>query len=91
MSSLAVQPRYTPKEYLALERKAAYKSEYVNGYIVAMAGASRAHNLVAGNIYREVNQQLRGRPCEAYVSDMRVRVNRVICRPWYKIILKLKR
>ena len=74
MPSVVMQPRYTPKEYLALERKAGYKSEYVNGQIIAMAGASRQHNLIAGNLYREVSRQVRGRPCEAYISDMRVKV-----------------
>ncbi|ETX04060.1 MAG: hypothetical protein ETSY2_31015 [Candidatus Entotheonella gemina] len=75
MSSAAVQPRYTSDQYLALERKADYKSEYINGHIVAMAGASRQHNLIASNLCREVSQQLRGRPCEAYISDMRVKVS----------------
>src|SRR5688500_19004622 len=73
MSSLA-QPLYTPEEYLALERGSDHRSEYVNGRIYAMAGASREHNLIAGNIFAELRAQLRGRPCEAYVNDMRVRV-----------------
>ena len=64
----------TPEEYLAIERKAIYKSEYIDGEMVAMTGASRQHNLIAFNITREISQQLRGRPCEGYVSDMRVRV-----------------
>jgi Uma2 family endonuclease len=75
MPSAAIQPRYTPEQYLAMERKADHKSEYVNGYVIAMAGASRLHNLIAGNFYREVSQQLRGRPCEAYINDMRVKIS----------------
>jgi len=67
--------RYTAEEYLALERKAEYKSEFVNGMIIAMAGTTRWHNLIAGNIFGELRGQLRGRPCEAYMSDMRVRVS----------------
>jgi Uma2 family endonuclease len=39
-----------------------------------MSGASREHNLIAGNIVAELNQQLRGKPCEVYPSDMRVKV-----------------
>lgn len=66
----------TPEEYLAIERKAEYKSEYIDGEIVAMTGASRRHNLIAVNITREITQQLKGRPCEGYASDMRVRVPR---------------
>ncbi len=74
MSSLA-QPNYTPEQYLALERKAEYKNEYMNGQIYAMSGASRWHNLITGNLAAELHAQLRGRPCEAYISDMRVKVS----------------
>lgn len=75
MSPLA-HPRSTPEEYLVRERRARYRSEYVDGRVYAMAGASRAHNLVAGNVFAELRAQMRGRPCEAYVSDMRVKVSR---------------
>jgi Uma2 family endonuclease len=64
----------TPEQYLAIEREADHKSEYVDGEMVAMTGASRRHNLVAFNLTREISRQLRGRPCEGYASDMRVRV-----------------
>lgn len=74
MSSLA-QSRCTPEQYLALERQAQHRSEYVNGYVFAMAGASRQHNLIAGNAFGELRTQLRGRPCEAYINDMRVKVS----------------
>ncbi len=63
-----------PEEYLRLERQAEYKSEYLNGEIFAMGGASEAHNLIAGNIFGELRQQLKDRPGRAYVSDMRVKV-----------------
>ncbi len=75
MASPATAAYYTAAEYLALERRATYKSEYVGGHIIAMSGASRRHNLIAANISRELSSQLRGRPCESYVSDMRVRVS----------------
>ncbi len=71
--SQQVKPYISPEEYLRLERQAEYKSEYVNGEIFAMTGASRKHNLVAGNIFRELSQ-LKSRQCEAYVGDMRVKV-----------------
>ncbi len=74
MTSVA-KDYYTPQEYLALERAAEYKSEYINGQIYAMSGASRGHNLIAGNVFRDISSQLRGRPCEVYVSDMRVQVS----------------
>lgn len=68
------QPRITPEEYLALERKAQYKSEYLNGEILAMFGASREHNLISVNVSGELRAQLKQRPCEVYSSDMRVQV-----------------
>jgi Uma2 family endonuclease len=64
----------SPEEYLRLERQAEYKSEYLNGEIFAMSGASLQHNLIAGNIFGELRQQLKNRPCQSYVSDMRVKV-----------------
>src|SRR5205085_5334550 len=66
---------YTPEEYLILERQAEYKSEYFNGEIFAMTGASRRHNLVAANVLASLHGQLRKRPCEVYSSDMRVKVS----------------
>ena len=67
----------SPEEYLRRERQAEHKSEYLNGEIFAMGGASEQHNLIAGNIFGELRQQLRGRPCKAYISDMRVKVRAV--------------
>jgi Uma2 family endonuclease len=72
--SQQVKSYVSPEEYLRLERQAEYKSEYLNGEIFAMSGASHKHNLVAGNIFGELRQQLKGRQCEAYMSDMRVKV-----------------
>ena len=64
----------SPQEYLRLERQAEYKSEYLNGEIFAMTGASRKHNLITTNISSSINQQLKARPCEVYAVDMRVKV-----------------
>ncbi len=78
MSAMSLQPSayLTPKEYLALERGAEYKSEYLAGAIFAMAGTSERHNLIAGNVFAELHTQLRKRPCKVYVSDVRLKVNR---------------
>lgn len=65
---------YTVEEYLAFEREAAAKSEYIDGEIVAMAGATRFHNLIGTNAVIALGVQLRGRRCEIYASDMRVRM-----------------
>ena len=68
------QTYLTPQEYLEHERRNEYKSEYIDGVVVALTGASRRHNLITVNISREISQQLRGRPCETYAGDMRVRI-----------------
>ncbi len=62
----------TPEEYLARERCAETKSEYVDGDVVAMPGSSREHNLIVTNLVAELRQQLKGRPDEVYPSDLRV-------------------
>ncbi len=66
---------YTPEQYLELEREAAYKSEYVDGQIYAMSGASRAHNRITLNIGGAMNSQFGDGPCEAFATDMRVKVS----------------
>jgi Uma2 family endonuclease len=73
---MAIQPDVcvSSQEYLALEKQAVYKSKYIAGTIVAMSGASRKHNLIVTNIVTSLVQQLRGRPCEVYASDMRVKM-----------------
>lgn len=64
----------SPEEYLALERQAGFKSEYIDGVSYQMSGGSEAHNLIAGNFITELNIRLRRTPCKVYNSDMKVRV-----------------
>ena len=75
METAAAQALLTTEEYLAKERKALTKSEYRDGQIHAMPGASRKHNLIAGNTFAELHVQLRNRVCEVYQNDMRVKVS----------------
>jgi Uma2 family endonuclease len=74
MSSVP-KPHRSPEEYLALEREADFKSEYFDGEVFAMSGASEHHNLIAANVIRELGNQLKRRPCKVYPSDMRVKVS----------------
>jgi len=73
MSSLE-KPSYTPAEYLAIERAADRKSEYISGEMVAMSGVSRKHSLIKSQIEWLLRGQLEGRPCETHSSDLRVNV-----------------
>ena len=59
-------------DYLAGEEASEVKHEYVGGAVYAMAGVSKDHNLIALNIYTAVRNGLRGGPCRAYVSDVKV-------------------
>lgn len=65
----------TPDEYLVMEREAEFKSEYRDGQIVMMPGASREHVLISGNIFGHLFIQLLDRTCEVYANDMRVKVS----------------
>lgn len=67
---------YTEAEYLALEDAASHKSEFVNGRIYAMSGASPNHSRIAVNLTRELATQLRGRPCDNFDDNVRVKVSR---------------
>ncbi|MDB6109209.1 MAG: hypothetical protein JWR69_959 [Pedosphaera sp.] len=65
--------RLTEAEYLKLERQADFKSEFFGGEMSARSGGSRWHSLIATNLAREFSTRLRGRPCVAYSSDLRVK------------------
>ena len=67
--------KLTEAEYLAKERKAEFKSEFYRGEMFAMSRASREHILIAGNVTGELRNQFKGRCCEVYSNDMRVRVS----------------
>ncbi|MEO0415423.1 MAG: Uma2 family endonuclease, partial [Verrucomicrobiota bacterium] len=66
---------FTPQEYLAWEREAETKSEYVKGAVYVMSGAKVAHNRISVNLIAAVHGQLKDRPCEVFGSDMRVWVD----------------
>jgi len=66
--------RISLEDYLAAERQAETKSEYLDGEIFAMSGASREHNLIVVNLAASLHAQLKGRRCETYAGDMRVHV-----------------
>jgi Uma2 family endonuclease len=65
---------FTSAEYLEFERQSEVKHELIDGEIYEMAGATKSHNLTAGNVFRELSLQLLERECNAYGSDMRVKI-----------------
>lgn len=77
MAPMAAPTYLTPEAYLELERKAITKNEYVNGEILAMAGASFAHNFITLDTATYLNNQLMDGECQvAGTGDLRVKVSR---------------
>jgi Uma2 family endonuclease len=68
------KPRLTPEEYLAIERMAEFRSEYYNGEMFATSGASMAHGRLSVRLVAALFPQIRGRRCQLYSNDMRIRV-----------------
>jgi Uma2 family endonuclease len=66
------QRSYTLEEYEGVEESSPVKHEYFGGEIFAMAGGSRNHNRIAANVLSALVVALRGGPCEAFGSDMKV-------------------
>jgi Uma2 family endonuclease len=65
---------FTPEEYLEIERISPIKHEYLQGQLVAMAGASKAHVIITGNLSALLVNHLRGTGCISYTTDMKVRL-----------------
>ena len=74
---MSAQPQcfLRPQDYLDWERQQETRHEFLDGHVFAMTGASRAHNVLCLNIASSLHQQLRGKPCEIYANDMRVKVS----------------
>jgi Uma2 family endonuclease len=74
---IAHQQTYiTGAAYLAAERQAVDKSEYFQGEIYIMAGASRNHNRITENLSIEIGGFLKNKTCQSYSSDLRIHVPR---------------
>ena len=68
-------PNLTPEQYLTAERKATQKSEYLNGEIFAMTGATKYHVRIATSLVAGLVNQVRGTSFNIYSSDLRVAVS----------------
>ncbi|MCG8425516.1 MAG: Uma2 family endonuclease [Proteobacteria bacterium] len=74
MGSVTRHAIYTIEEYLRLEEHSNVKHEFLDGQMFAMAGGTPEHGAIAMRIAISLGSQLRGRPCNVYSSDVRVRV-----------------
>ena len=69
------QPRLTDEQYLTIERAATDKSEFYDGQMYAMSGASFIHGQIVGNMTGALYNSLRKGPCSAIPGDLRIRVS----------------
>jgi Uma2 family endonuclease len=81
------------RDYLAGELASPIKHEYLGGIVYAMAGARNLHNRIATNALGALHARLRGRPCQPFNSDTKIRIRlptqtrfyypdvSIVCRP----------
>jgi Uma2 family endonuclease len=74
MSNIKTIAMISEEEYLQGESSSEIKYEYIDGYVYAMSGAKAAHNRIAGNIHAAFHAHLKGKSCQPYISDMKVKV-----------------
>jgi Uma2 family endonuclease len=67
--------KLTEEQYLALDRAAEFKSEFVDGEMYAMSGGSMRHSELQSNIQGELFAALRNGDCRVHGPDFRIRVS----------------
>ncbi|RFP59468.1 MAG: Uma2 family endonuclease [Limnothrix sp. CACIAM 69d] len=72
MVALPDRPLLTAEEYFAWEVTQAERHEFWDGEPITMSGSTRSHNRIAGNIFAALSAALADRPCEVYISDIKV-------------------
>jgi len=77
MVQTAKELAFNNEDFLEWEETQEDKHEFIQGEIFAMGGARRDHVVVAGNMFALLKQHLKGKPCQAYISDMKLRVEQV--------------
>jgi Uma2 family endonuclease len=80
---MASQPQFEPAgismteaEYLQAELTAEVRHEYIDGRAYAMTGGTTNHIRITANVLRELGNHLKGKPCEAFMTDMKVKLGK---------------
>jgi Uma2 family endonuclease len=68
--------RLTPEEYLSIDRAAEWRSEYIDGEMIARDRASHRHSIITANIAGELGNHLRNSPCTVALAQLRVATDR---------------
>lgn len=66
-------PAITAEQYLQLERTSEMRHEFLDGLMYVMAGESRDHSRICFNLATEIGAQLKGKHCEGFSPNMKVR------------------
>lgn len=88
MSALLPDVRLSEEEYLRRELLSDIRHEYLDGQVHAMAGASRDHERITGNVYASFLGHLRGSPCEAFSANVKVKAGTKFFYPDVMVICK---
>jgi Uma2 family endonuclease len=72
-----LKPKISVADYLEGEKVSQIKHEYLDGEVYAMAGTSKSHNRIIGNLYKKISAHLIGSDCEAFFVDIKVRVEKM--------------
>ena len=68
--------RFTEEQYLEIDRAAEFRSEFFNGQMFVMSGASLQHGRLQQNLSVELSNRLQGAGCEALPSGLRVKISK---------------
>jgi Uma2 family endonuclease len=74
MEAVQSAPLLSAEEYLAGELHSEVRHEFLGGVVYAMAGTSADHNLISLNVASALRQHLRAKPCQVFMSDVKVRL-----------------
>lgn len=74
MSALAEQRQWTEEAYLEFERSSVEKHEFMDGQVLAMAGANRRHDALTSRLTALLDRALFGHACEPFTADMKVHI-----------------
>jgi Uma2 family endonuclease len=64
----------SPREYLAFEKRAQERHEYVDGVVYALPGESLEHNEIAGNLYTTLRAQARSKGCRVAFEGVKLSI-----------------
>ena len=77
MGQTAEKLHFTREEYMEWESLQPGRHEYVAGEVFAMVGVRQVHSIVAGNLFAELHNQLKGKPCRPHAGEMKLVVEAV--------------